>query len=78
MPTDGSIISFNQSLPIYADKSFISNTLSASTYRTITEDVIGATKIYFSAINGLGSDDVRLSKRRALSGSRLRGLKRVK
>ena len=65
MPTDGSIISFNQSLPIYADKSFISNTLSASTYRTITEDVIGATKIYFSAINGLGSDDVRLSKRRS-------------
>ena len=78
MPTDGSIISFNQSLPIYADKSFISNTLSASTYRTITEDVIGATKIYFSAINGLGSDDVRLSKRRALSGSRLRGFEKGK
>ena len=78
MPTDGSIISFNQSLPIYADKSFIANTLSASTYRTITEDVIGATKIYFSAINGLGSDDVRLSKRRALSGSRLRGFEKGK
>ncbi len=78
MPTDGSIISFNQSLPIYADKSFISNTLSASTYRTITEDVIGATKIYFSAINGLGSDDVRLSKRRGLSGSRLRGFEKGK
>ena len=28
MPTDGAIISFNQSLPIYADKSFISNSLS--------------------------------------------------
>tara|TARA_X000000368_G_scaffold383792_1_gene341941 strand:- start:9 stop:884 length:876 start_codon:yes stop_codon:yes gene_type:complete len=78
MPTDGSIISFNQSLPIYADKSFISNTLSASTYRTITENVIGATKIYFSAINGLGSDDVRLSKRRALSRSRLRGFEKGK
>ena len=78
MPTDGSIISFNQSLPIYADKSFISNTLSASTYRTITEDVIGATKIYFSAINGLGSDDVRLSKRKVLSGSRLRGFEKGK
>jgi len=78
MPTDGSIISFNQSLPIYADKSFISNTLSASTYRTINEDVIGATKIYFSAINGLGSDDVRLSKRKVLSGSRLRGFEKGK
>ena len=29
MPTDGSIISFSQSLPIYADKSFIANTFSA-------------------------------------------------
>ena len=26
MPTDGSIISFSQTLPLYADKSFIGNT----------------------------------------------------
>ena len=78
MPTDGSIISFSQSLPIYADKSFIANTLSASTYKTITENIIGATKIYLSTINGLGSDDVRLSKRRGLSSSRLRGFEKGK
>ena len=78
MPTDGSIISFSQSLPIYADKSFIANTLSASTYKTITENIIGATKIYLSTIDGLGSDHVRLSKRRGLSSSRLRGFEKGK
>ena len=36
------------------------------------------TFIYFSAIDGLGGDDVRLSKRRNLSGSRLRGFERGK
>ncbi len=78
MPTDGSIISFNQSLPIYADKSFIANTFSVSSYKTLTEDVIGAGKFFISAINGLGSDDVRLSKRRGLSSRRLRGFEKGK
>ena len=35
MPTSGSIIHFNQSLPIYADKPFISNTFSSSSYKSI-------------------------------------------
>jgi outer membrane protein insertion porin family len=78
MPTEGSIISFNQSLPIYADKSFIANTFSVSSYKTLTEDVIGAGKFFISAINGLGSDDVRLSKRRGLSSRRLRGFEKGK
>ncbi len=78
MPTDGSIISFSQSLPIYADKSFIANTFSASSYKTITENVIGAAKILVSTVNGLGSDDVRLSKRRSLGSSRLRGFEKGK
>jgi outer membrane protein insertion porin family len=78
MPTAGSISSFNQSLPIYADRSFIANTVSSSIYKSFTENVIGAGKIYFSSINGLGSDDVRLNKRRNLSTKRLRGFKRGK
>ncbi len=78
MPTDGSIISFNQTLPFYADKSYISNTLSASSYSTISEDVIGAAKFLLTSVNGLGSDDVRLSKRKNLSTSRLRGFRRGK
>ena len=78
MPTDGSIVGFSQSLPIYADKSFIANTFSASSYKTISENIIGAGKIYFSAVNGIGSDNVRLSKRKTLSSSRLRGFERGK
>jgi outer membrane protein insertion porin family len=78
MPTDGSIVGFSQSLPIYADKSFIANTFSASSYTTISENIIGAGKIYFSSVNGIGSDDVRLSKRKTLSSSRLRGFERGK
>ena len=78
MPTSGSITSFSQSLPIYADRSFIRNTFSHSIYNSLSDDVIGAGKFYFSSINGLGSDDVRLSKRRNLSGSRLRGFEKGK
>ncbi len=78
MPTDGSIIGFNQSLPIYADKKFIANTLSASTYRTLSQDFIGSTKALFTSINGLGDDDVRLSKRRSLSSKKLRGFEKGK
>ena len=78
MPTNGSITSFNQTLPIYADKSFISNRFATSIYKSFTDDVIGAGKFYFSAINGLNDDDVRLSKRTNLSSKRLRGFEKGK
>ena len=78
MPTDGSIISFGQELPIYADKPFISNTFSSSVYKSFGEDVIGAAKFYISSINGLNNEDVRLSKRKGLSSYRLRGFEKNK
>ena len=78
MPTSGSIVAFNQTLPIYADKPFIGNTFTTSTYKEINENIIGAGKFYFSSINGLNDEDVRISKRRFLSSSRLRGFKRNK
>jgi len=78
MPTDGSIIAFSQSLPVYADKSFIANVLSMSFYKSITENIIGASKLYLASINGLGSDDVRISKRKILGSSRLRGFEKGK
>ena len=37
MPTEGSIINFNQELPIYADKPFISNTFSSSVYKSLAK-----------------------------------------
>ena len=78
MPTDGSIITFDQSLPIYADKPFINNIFSASVYETFTENYIGSGKLYLSAINGLNDEDVRISKRKNLSTNRLRGFERNK
>ena len=78
MPTSGSIIGFNQSLPIYADKSFVSNTIKASTYKTISEDIIGASKFLLTTINGLNDDHVRISKRSSLSPNRLRGFEQGK
>ena len=78
MPTSGSVVSLYQSIPLYADKNFISNTISSSSYKALSENVIGAGKFYFSSVNGLGDDDVRLSKRKGLSTSRLRGFAKGK
>ena len=47
MPTSGSIVSFGQSLPLYADKSFIANTFRSSVYNQINENVVGAAKYIY-------------------------------
>ena len=78
MPTDGSIIGFDQSLPIYADKAFLGNTIFASAYKSLGEDIVGASKFYLTTVHGLGDDNVRLSKRRNLSTKKLRGFQRGK
>ena len=77
-PTDGSIVSFGQSLPIYADKPSITNDFSASFYKTLTEDVVSSTRFLLTAVNGLSDEDVRLSNRRGLSQNRLRGFEKNK
>ena len=78
MPTEGSIIGFNQSFPIYADKAYIANQFSASAYNEFSEKLIGASKLFISTAHGLSDDDVRLSRRQNLSTKRLRGFKRGK
>ncbi len=79
MPTSGSITTFNQVLPIYADKSFIENSFTLSNYKSFSEEnIVGASKLYVSTINGLSDDDVRLSKRKKLSSKRLRGFEKGK
>ena len=78
MPTSGSILSFSQSLPIYADRSFILNTVTGSKYHSFNENLVGSGKFFLSSVNGLGDDDVRLSKRRGLSNKRLRGFEKNK
>ena len=78
MPTKGSVFGFEQTLPFYADKSYLSNTLTFSKYATISENIISASKLYLSSINGFNEDDVRLSKRKSLSSRRLRGFEKNK
>ena len=78
MPTSGSILSFSQGIPFYADRSFIANSLSLSKYHSLNEDVVGSGKLFLSAVNGLRGDDVRLSKRKGLSSKRLRGFEKNK
>ena len=79
MPTSGSITSFGQEAPIFADKSYLRNNFAHSSYKALNENVIGAGKLYISTINGFGDDsDVRLSKRRNLSTQRLRGFEKGK
>ncbi len=75
-PSDGSILTIGQTLPFYADKSFISNFLSFNSYKTINENIIGSGKFLLTTVNGLGSDDVRLSKRKSLGTRRLRGFEK--
>ena len=77
-PTKGSIFRINQTLPIVADKPYIQNILAGSTYKSISEDFIWATKFFISTIDGLGDENVRLSKRSGLSKRRLRGFERNK
>ena len=78
MPTSGYVSTFNQKLPIFADKKSIANTVSLSNYKLLTEDVVTASKFYLSAINGIADEDVRLNERRFLSSKRLRGFERGK
>ncbi len=77
MPTDGFITSFSQELPLYSDRAALGNTFSSSLYRTISENIIGATKFHIKTITGL-DDDVRLSKRIGLNRNKLRGFERGK
>ena len=72
-PTDGYISSFNQSLPIYADSPYIDNTFQFSKYQLITENAVGAFKLYAATVTGLGNKDVRLNKRKNLPSRKMRG-----
>ena len=63
MPTSGTYSSFSQEIPVYADSPFIRNSFTTNIYKTLTEDIIGSTKLYVSAIHGLDNKDARLSKK---------------
>jgi len=72
MPTSGSIASFHQRLPLYADQASIYNSIYYTKYHLFTENVIGALKFYGANVIAV-EDDVRLSKRLHIPSRRLRG-----
>ena len=78
MPTDGYILGFGQTLPVYADSPYIKNSFSASLYESISPNIIGAAKFWFDAAHGLNDEDVRLSKRISAPDRRLRGFEKGK
>ena len=71
-PTQGHILTFQQSLPIIQDSSAIMNGLNLSTYHDFSEDLVGSLKLYGRTINGV-DDDVRLTSRLYIPQKRLRG-----
>ena len=77
MPTSGSITSFSQSVPIFADQPSLYNRFTYSKYHGFSDDVIGAVKFYAATITAL-DDDVRLSKRLKMPSKRLRGFEASK
>ena len=73
-PTDGNVLQFSQTLPVYADGPYMRNTLLYNQYQTFGPDVVGAAKFFVSGINSLDDvEDVKLSKRLNLPSSKLRG-----
>ena len=78
MPTSGSILKFGQALPLFSDSASLVNNFSASKYTSLNENVVGVGKFYLSTISAVGSDDVRLSRRKGLSTRRLRGFQKGK
>ena len=71
-PTNGYKASFSQKLPIYSDDNSVENTLKASKYHSVNDNLILSAKFFFKAVNSF-DDDVRVSKRVYIPGSRLRG-----
>jgi len=72
MPTSGSVLSFNQGLPLYSDQASIYNSIYYTKYHLFTENVIGALKFYGANVTAV-EDDVRLNKRLHIPSRRLRG-----
>ena len=71
-PSDGFLNKFSQTFPIYSDDVAIENFLTTDLYHSFDNDVIFSAKFFLKTINSL-DDNVRISKRVFVPGSRLRG-----
>ena len=65
---------FEQVLPIYSDDLSLENTLNYSNYISVSDNLILSAKFFVKAVNSI-DDDVRVSRRVYIPGSKLRGFK---
>jgi len=79
-PTSGHRTYFYQTLPIVSDNNEISNTFTATKYKTLNETsgIVGKASFYVSSVHSISDDDVRISKRVQVPYSRLRGFEKGK
>ncbi len=79
-PTSGHRTNFYQTLPMVSDNNEISNTFSASKYKTLNETsgMVGKASFYVQSVHSLTDDDVRISKRAQVPYNRLRGFEKGK
>jgi len=73
-PSDGSISTFSQELPVLSDSYNIINGYQFTNFNEVVEGSVLSMGIYTRAVNTLQSDkNVRVSKRMFIPGSKLRG-----
>jgi len=72
-PSSGHKISFYQTLPIYSDDLSIRNSIDLAKYYSPNDNAILSFKFLAQAINSVGGEDVRISKRIFIPSKRLKG-----
>ncbi len=71
--TSGYKTKFLQSIPLVMDSSALLNGFNASTYYSISDDLVTSVKFYARSIHGMSDDDVRLTSRLHIPAKRIRG-----
>ena len=77
--SEGFINTFTQKVPVYSENRELVNTFQTSIYQKLPAyEMIGRFSIFTSAVNSLGDEDVRISKRLYIPPSKLRGFEQGK
>ena len=76
--SDGFRSFYSLDLPVISDSRTITNTYSYTFYEELYEENISSISFYAKAANSLSNDDIKLSERLFLPGSKLRGFEQGK
>ena len=74
-PTDGFRTFYSTELPIISETNTLSNTFDYKSYYNLFDDNVTSVFFYAKTSNSLTNDDIKLTERNYLPGSRLRGFK---